>query len=418
MSQASLDSLFLNAVSSALQGNRVHWAPLSAELWRNLFWLAEQQKLLPLLVDAVCECTGVETDAGYLAARATAKRQVLLQTQKDLAFRKVYRQLQDAGIDALVVKGCLCRSVYPNGVLRISADEDLLVPEDAFAQACQVLAEVGLVAAPGAAFENASEIGWRSPDGLLYLELHKALFAPESLPFGLFQSFFSNVFSRSQTYPLDETAAVCSLSPHDHLLYLLLHAMKHFIHSGFGLRQICDVGLWAVRWEDRIDWALLAQQVQNVHAKAFCAALFEIAQQRLAISWNLPACWRGLSPDPEPLLQDILDGGVYGSSTKSRQHTARITRDAVAAQLQGKRRRLRTAIFPPAKDLSSDYPVLKTHPSLLPLFWQKRLAQYLLHAVGSKNDHPAETLRLGRQRLALLQTYGILEEADPLSDPH
>ena len=93
MSQASLDSLFLNAVSSALQGNRVHWAPLSPELWQGLFRLAEQQKLLPLLVDAVCECTGVETDAGYLAARATAKRQVLLQTQKDLAFRKVYRQL-------------------------------------------------------------------------------------------------------------------------------------------------------------------------------------------------------------------------------------------------------------------------------------------------------------------------------------
>lgn len=409
MPQESLEALFLEAVSSAVHGERVHWEPLPPTLWPALFRLAEKQKLLPLLADAVCECPGVETDPVCVAARRTARRQVLLQTQKDAAFLPVYGRLRAAGIDALVVKGCLCRSVYPNGALRISADEDLLVREEDFARACRVLSEAGMLPKPEAEIETASEIGWRSPDGLLYIELHKHLFAPDSGPFGLLETAFSDVFSRVRSYHTDDGAEILSLSPHDHLLYLLLHALKHFIRTGFGLRQICDVGLWAARWGREIDWALLDRQVREVRAGTFSAALFEIAAHRLGIALDLPALWGDAAPDPEAMLSDLLEGGVYGSASKSREHTARITQDAVAARNRGRRRSLRTALFPPAKDLTSDYPALKAHPSLLPLIWQKRLAQYLFRAAGTEEAHPAETLKLGKKRLALLREYGILD---------
>ena len=416
MGQTSLESLFLDAVSSAIHGRRVRWEPLSPEFWQALFKLAEQQKLLPLLTDAVCECSGFDADAVCAAARRAARRQVLLQTQKDAAFLSVYQRLRDAGIDALVVKGCLCRSVYPNGALRISADEDLLVREGDFARACRNLTEAGLCAAPGADFESASEIGWRGPDGLLYIELHKHLFAPDSGPFGLLDTVFSDVFSHERPYCLEVGAEILSLSPHDHMLYLLLHAMKHFIRTGFGLRQVCDVGLWAARWGKEIDWTLLDQQTRNVRGRDFCAALFDIAERDLGISLDLPACWRTDRPDPEPMLRDLLAGGVYGSATKSREHTARITQDAVSAQNRGKRRSLRTAIFPPAKDLETDYPALKAHPALLPLVWQKRLTKYLFRAMASEADQPAETLKLGKHRLALLREYGILDKRTTIAD--
>lgn len=64
MQNTSLEALFLDAVSSAIQGKRVHWESLSPELWQGLFRLAEQQKLLPLLTDAVCECPSFDADAG------------------------------------------------------------------------------------------------------------------------------------------------------------------------------------------------------------------------------------------------------------------------------------------------------------------------------------------------------------------
>ena len=407
---ASTESLFLEAIAAGIRGEHVHWEPLPPAQWSALFQLAETQKLLPILTDAVCECPNAGTDSRFPAYRSAARAQVMLQTQKDLAFLPIYRRLREAGIPALVVKGSLCRSVYPNGALRISADEDVLVEEASFPAACKLLAEAGLIARPEADPLLAAEISWVSKNGLSYIELHKYLFAPDSGPFGLLQTVFSEVFAHTKEYPLYDGVTVLSLSPHDHLLYLLLHAMKHFIRTGFGLRQICDVGLWASRWRDEIQWTRLREQAERVHGAQFCAALFRIAEQYLGIPLALPDLWTENVPDPLPMLRDLLEGGVYGSSSKSREHTARITQDAVAAQRTGKRRSLRTAIFPSAKSLSGDYPVLKKHPILLPVIWERRLLQYLKASAADPADKPSESLRLGRERLSLLRSYGILDQ--------
>lgn len=409
MSLPSVDSLFIEAVAAGLQGRRVRWEPLPPETWKALFPLAQSQKLLPLLVDAVCQCPNALEDPGFPALRGAARAQVLLQTRKDAALSAILARLREADIPVLVVKGRLCRAVYPNGALRPSSDEDLLTEEDRFQEACGVLAAAGLWPEGPEDAAPAPELGWRSPDGLLFLELHQYLFAPDSGPFGLLQTVFEDSFSRAEDYRLEDGTRLRSLSPHDHLLYLLLHAMKHFIHTGFGLRQICDVGLWAARWQSRVDWTLLLRQTEQVRGAVFCAALFRLAEERLGISLGLPASWRELASDPEPMLRDLLEGGVYGSSTMTRAHTARITQDAVAAQRRGGRAGLRSALFPPAESLAGDYPELKAHPALLPLVWQKRLLRYLRGAGASRADKPAETLRLGRQRLALLREYGILE---------
>ena len=407
---ASTESLFLEAIAAGIRGEHVHWEPLPPAQWSALFQLAETQKLLPILTDAVCECPNAGTDPRFPAYRSAARAQVMLQTQKDLAFLPIYRRLREAGIPALVVKGSLCRSVYPNGALRISADEDVLVEEASFPAACKLLAEAGLIARPEADPLLAAEISWVSKNGLNYIELHKYLFAPDSGPFGLLQTVFSEVFAHTKEYPLYDGVTVLSLSPHDHLLYLLLHAMKHFIRTGFGLRQICDVGLWASRWRDEIQWTRLREQAERVHGAQFCAALFRIAEQYLGIPLALPDLWTENVPDPLPMLRDLLEGGVYGSSSKSREHTARITQDAVAAQRTGKRRSLRTVIFPSAKSLSGDYPVLKKHPILLPVIWERRLLQYLKASAADPADKPSESLRLGRERLSLLRSYGILDQ--------
>lgn len=403
--------LFLDAVARGIRGERTDWEPVPAEDFCAMLRLAERHKLLPLTVDAVCACPNALRDPSFAAYRQAARGQVLRQTQKDAALAPVLERLRRAELPILVVKGSVCRTVYPNGALRISADEDLLAEETRFAEACALLAEAGLRADPGADPGAAFEIGWHSPDGLLYVELHRTLFAPDSGPFGLLQTVFTDVFVRAEEYPTD-FGPLRSLSPHDHLLYLLLHAMKHFIRTGFGLRQICDVGLWARRWAPAIDWPLLRRQAEAVRGADFCAALFAAAEESLGLDLPLPDDWRAGRPDPAPMLQDLLDGGVYGSATGTRTHTARITQDAVAAQRAGRRGGLRTALFPAAKSLEEDYPVLKEHPALLPLIWQKRLAAYLKRAAVTEGEDPAQTVRLGRQRLELLRRYGILNDKD------
>lgn len=413
MEQTERNALFLEAIRAGIHGERAQWEPLEPGLWRALFPLAESQKLLPLLTDALCACPNAGTDPGFAAYRGAAKQQVLRQARKDEAFFRIYARLREAGIEPLLVKGSLCRSVYPNGALRISADEDILVKGEQLQAACGVLEAMGLRSASPEMDETLEEISWQSPDGLLLVELHRYLFAPDSGPFGLLQTLFRDVFSRAREYTLAEGNRVLSLSAHDHLLYLLMHAMKHFIRTGFGLRQICDVGLWAARWQKEIDWERLRQQAEQVKGAGFCAALFQIAERKLGIPLPLPPVWREGTPDPGPMLEDLLEGGVYGSSTQARAHTARITQDAVAAQRAGKRRSLRSALFPPAQSLERDYPILKEHPAALPLVWQTRLFRYLKSAGAARDGGALESLSLGRRRMQLLRDYGILEEEKP-----
>ena len=52
----------------------------------------------------------------------------------------------------------------------------------------------------------------------------------------------------------------------DHLLYLILHALKHFLYSGFGIRQVCDIALFSERYRDEIDWSRVKTELQSVSA--------------------------------------------------------------------------------------------------------------------------------------------------------
>ena len=410
MTNLSVEALFLEAVSAGIHGKRVAWTALPPERWLALCRLAEAQKLLPILIDAACDCADAATDQVYSSFQRAARLQVAEQARKDAAFFPIYAALTRAGIPVLLVKGSLCRAIYPNGGLRISSDEDLLVEESRFDEACRILTAAGLRPLGAADPDRTEELEWKSPNGPVFLELHRRLSAPDSGPFDALQSLFSDAFSRARSYPLEGGTEVLSLSPHDHLLFLLLHAMKHFIRSGVGLRQICDVGLWAARWGEEIDWELLRRQTERVHGEKFCAAIFAASEQKLGIALDLPPLWRAELPDPEPLLRDCLAGGIYGTATGSRSHTARITQAAVAARGRKKRSGLLAAVFPSARSLEDDYPELKAHPARLPLVWQKRVFRYLKQAAASRGDSPAETVRLGKQRLALLRTYGILEE--------
>lgn len=401
--------LLLEAAACAARGERLRReAPVPEADWAALLPLAAAQKLLPLAAEALCELPEAAASPGFAALRGAARRQVLRQTQKDAAFLRLLRALREAELPVLTVKGCVCRRLYPNGALRISADEDLLTPPELAARTAALLQDCGFAPAEASQGKDPAveETAWNGPEGL-HIELHPSLFPQENGPFDHLETVFSGVFDRAVVYPLEDGTPVRSLSPQDHLLYLLLHAMKHFIRSGFGLRQLLDVGLWARRYGPELDWPLLLRQTRQVRAERFTAAVFALAEQYLGLTVELPSCWTELETDPLPLLLDLLDAGIYGSSTRSREHTARITQDAVAAQQSGKRGGLRTAVFPAARTLVEDYPVLRRHPSALPLVWGKRLVRYARRSRRAEN--PSETVKLGRQRLALLRQYGILE---------
>jgi len=330
--------------------------------------------------------------------------QLTAQIQASTAFLDLYSAMEQAGFHPLVVKGIVCRSLYPQPELRPSNDEDLYVSADEFEPCCELLQKRGMVP-DKTPFANYGEIGWHSQNGL-YIELHRDLFEGEEM--GELREFFSFASLSTESYENPYGKSVVSLNPHDHFLYLLLHAYKHFIHSGFGIRQVCDIGLWAQKYGGRIDWQTLADQCDAVKIRQFVSAVLGIARHDLQIEFDVPAEFDSAPDYGKPMLKDILCGGIYGSADTNRQHSATMTLGAVKASRTEEKHSIRSSVFPGREVMECKYPYVKKHPILLPVAWLQRLFSYAKRNVSGKTK-AAESLAIGKERIELLRLYGIVE---------
>ena len=410
MKTPQLNRRLLQILRISLSPTDFKTEPFSPEDLNALTKVFGEQKLLPAAIDALHRCQQTEAWEDYPKYNREARIQVTQQTLRVLDFLEVYEKLKEAGILALVVKGCVCSTVWPNGDLRISGDEDVYVRPTEFRKACEVLQACGLTCDEKADPADDFEIGWRKPDSTLYIELHQRLFSPHSQTAGDLQHFFDDAFARAQEYDVEHGAAkVWSMSPEDHLLYLILHAFKHFTQSGFGIRQVCDIGLWAKRYADAIDWQRLMRDLEKAHALYFTAAVFAIAREDLGIDLQLPEEWDKLRVDREPMLADLLDAGIYGGSSRSRQHSSPMLQEAVAASRENRKKTgLLRRVFPPKERLLRRYPELREHPARLPAVWLKRIVKYRKEIKSDENNSAIESIRIARQREELLRCYHII----------
>lgn len=396
-------ALRVSIPDSQIQANAVCLQPHE---WCKLLELSQQQKLLPLVIDALGGCAALEDWAGSAAAKRAARLQVAAQALRTQDFLRVYNQLCAAGVTPLVVKGIVCRMTYPKGDLRPSADEDIFVGDAQFETCCEILRQAGMQCEENANTATDDVISWRAADGNLCIELHRSLFPTQSSVFASLEGFFSGALAKPYAYEVPEGGVVYSLNPHEHLLYLLLHAWKHFIYSGFGLRQVCDIALWAQRYAEQIDWALLTRQTACVRADVFTAAVFQIATEHLGFS--LPDAPKLQELSSEAMLSDLLCAGVYGTADRSRQHAASLTFRAVETQKSGRLRGLLAAAFPARKNLCRAYPELVEKPYLLPLVWCRRLAKYRTEVRQQADSSASETIQIAESRTAMLRYYKIL----------
>ena len=54
------------------------------------------------------------------------------QARKSMLFLMLFDKMRQNGLTPLIVKGIVCRDLYPNPDLRTSNDEDLYIPRDQF----------------------------------------------------------------------------------------------------------------------------------------------------------------------------------------------------------------------------------------------------------------------------------------------
>ena len=400
MTLTTTERQFLHIAKAAVSSGEL---PAENVDWPAIFTLANQQKLLPILFEAVRKMPAAEENVALFAVtKQQVIGQVLNQTVRSAEFSNLYHKLRSAGLYPIVVKGQLCSRLYPLKDHRISADDDLYIPDAEF-MACheQLLANGLTTDTPADELPTADEVSYTKNGSPLYIELHRHLFDSAEDAHDELNHFFTDI------NPV-EMDGFLAMPPHEHLLYLILHAYKHFVRSGIGLRQFCDIGLWAREYHDEIDWQHLHDQCASVHAATFAAAAFCIARNYLGIEFDLPAPWDA-SIDVEPLLHDTLCGGVYGSNDYTRLHSSTVTLNAVKASRAGEKSSVLSTVFPKREYLEHRYPYLKKRPYLLPVAWAQRLAHYAGEKKTGADSSASGSIKLAKERIELMKRYGIMD---------
>lgn len=400
MTLTATETQFLYIAKSAISGGDL---PAEKADWPAIFTLANQQKLLPILFETVRKMPAAEENVALFAVtKQQVIGQVLNQTVRSAEFADLYRKLRKAGLRPIVVKGQLCSHLYPLKDHRISADDDLYISDAEF-MAChkQLLANGLTTDTPVDELATADEVSYTKDGSPLYIELHRHLFDSAEDAHDELNHFFTDI------NPV-EMDGLLAMPPHEHLLYLLLHAYKHFVRSGIGLRQFCDIGLWARAYHSEIDWQRLHEQCESVHAATFAAAAFCIAREYLGIEFDLPAPWDG-SIDVEPLLHDTLCGGVYGSNNLTRLHSSTVTLNAVKASRTGEKSSVLRTVFPKREYLERRYPYLKKRPYMLPVAWVQRIAHYASEKQSGADNSASGSIKLAKERIELMKQYDIMD---------
>ena len=219
MTLTTTETQFLHIARAAISGSDL---PIEKVDWPAIFTLANQQKLLPILFETARKTPAAGENAALFAVtKQQVIGQVLNQTVRSAEFSDLYHKLRSAGLHPIVVKGQLCSRLYPLKDHRISADDDLYISDAEF-MACheQLLANGLRIGTPADELATADEVSYTKEGSPLYIELHRHLFDSAEDAHDELNHFFADL------NPV-ETDSFLAMPPHEHLLYLILHAYKH-----------------------------------------------------------------------------------------------------------------------------------------------------------------------------------------------
>ena len=96
--------------------------------------------------------------------------------KKSILFLMLFDKMRQNGLTPLIVKGIVCRDLYPNPDLRTSNDEDLYIPRDQFGKMDEFLQAEGFMREELIKDKVYQEVPYQNPRNGLYFELHMDLF--------------------------------------------------------------------------------------------------------------------------------------------------------------------------------------------------------------------------------------------------
>lgn len=287
--------------------------------------------------------------------------------------------LRQVGVEGIIFKGAVIADTYPEYLLRVSGDADVLIKAEDEKLALDILAKEGYLINYAESKENETTL---YKGNILVIELHTSLWEDYK---------GDHIDKLNDMNITDENLFVdfqgCDIQAKTlgitkHFTYIFYHMIKHFIPGGIGIRHLLDITLFYNKYENEID---LNEFYENMHILGydmFCKAIFRLCIDLFDMKASvLPDEYEIDKNLYNKLIDDIIDAGVFGNKTIERIKARNIIKQTYyeGDKLQpSKIKVLLNTLFPKAEAMSDNYVNVRKYKFLLPVAWTQRAIHHFV----------------------------------------
>lgn len=402
---------FCELIKKTIHGNQKYHLQIDVD-WTYLVKLAKEHNLLAIFMENASQCYSYISRPEYDKELKESLGIVAAQVRRTSAFLQLYESFVDADLHPIVMKGLICRELYGNlADHRPSGDEDILVRPCEYELAKRVLVENGYVSELNeeseSQIERLQEVSFIHPKNRLHIELHLNAMGRENNNRARMSDCFVNVFDEYREVEI-QGVLIRTMNHQDHMLFLILHAFKHFTLGGFGIRQMLDILMYQQQHGAEIDFERLHKMLQEFKADTFWNDIICIGNQYFG--FDLPALQE---PNyPEELLDDMIQSGVFGNKTQAEVAAGRATMRASSNFLKNKSSNMFVVIwrsvFPSRVYMLDQAPYLLKKPWLLPAAWVKRWGRFVKKSRYNDGNLAVESVKISQRRMKILKKYDLV----------
>lgn len=280
-----------------------------------------------------------------------------IEALQELEIQNLIDIYESEGIDCMPMKGYVLKNMYPLVDMREMCDVDLLIKEKDSGRVREIMEENGFSFSQ----ETPHEYVYKKGE-ILNIELHKCIVPPYNKTlYGYYGDGWSLAKKQSGKEHIYE------MGMEDFYVYNFVHAAKHYLNSGIGIRQVLD--LWVIKHKNPdMDFSYINTQLEKLGLSEF----------RKNMDMLIARWFDGEEVSEDAVLQMeeyILKSGVRGS--RRQEKISGIYRNSTANG-KGRLKVLTKALFPSITVLGYRYPGLKKCPLLYPFCWIHRLVHDML----------------------------------------
>lgn len=400
-------------------------APTDTVDWENLLKLAGEQRIFPLIAYALKKNphTGFPQDmARNLFSKTFNTLLSVCIVRKQIV--SVLNELEESGFDYFLAKGMAVADLYDSPECRTSADTDIYINPQDEEKVCEFFANKGFEVSPR--WENGHHaVARHSVCGII--EIHTKLYDE------IVSDVWFNQIRRDELI-INKTKKISTsvgsffvLEETDHLIYLFLHAIKHFIGNGMSIKMIMDITLFLIANKAVIDFNRVHRILKMLNFEKLATAMLYVARNYCGFEdEDIPFFSEYNQNHISALVDDIEAGGWMGENEKDQRNESSYEYNRkLLTKKKGKLGYIfymlnwehgfkASTFFPKKSYLEFRYPIIKKHRFLLPAVWFHRLFfgifGFIKRRISGKKIILTEKSLSdnGRDRVRMFETFDIL----------